>query len=54
MLFEADLMSEDASFKIEADHELVWLEADEALRRLRHDSHAWGVLSWIRQQATPR
>jgi 8-oxo-dGTP diphosphatase len=50
-LFEADLMSEDASLKIEADHELVWLDSDTALRQLRHDSHAWAVLAWLRRNA---
>jgi 8-oxo-dGTP diphosphatase len=49
VLFEADLMGEDKSLKIEADHELVWLDADLALRRLRHDSHAWAVLAWLRR-----
>jgi 8-oxo-dGTP diphosphatase len=51
VLFEADLMREDESLKIEADHELVWIGADEALRHLRHDSHAWAVLTWLRQAA---
>jgi 8-oxo-dGTP diphosphatase len=50
-LFEADLMSEDASLKIEADHELVWLDPGAALRQLRHDSHAWAVLAWLRRNA---
>jgi 8-oxo-dGTP diphosphatase len=48
VLFEADLMSEAPGLKIEDDHELIWLEADAALRRLRHDSHAWAVLAWLR------
>jgi 8-oxo-dGTP diphosphatase len=52
VLFEADLMREDPSLKIEDDHELVWLDADEALRRLRHDSHAWAVLAWLRRNAS--
>jgi len=51
VLFEADLMREDESLKIEDDHELVWLDADTALRRLRHDSHAWAVATWLRQAA---
>jgi len=39
---------EDANLKIEADHELVWLDPNEAVRRLRHDSHAWAVAKWLR------
>jgi 8-oxo-dGTP diphosphatase len=49
VLFEAEFKSEDESLKIEADHERVWLDPDTALRRLRHDSHAWAVLAWLRQ-----
>ena len=50
-LFEAEAVAEDAGLKIEADHELVWLEPLDALRRLRHDAHAWAVAAWLR---TPR
>jgi 8-oxo-dGTP diphosphatase len=39
----------DPALKIEADHELVWLDPAEAVARLRHDSHAWAVASWLRQ-----
>ena len=49
VLFEADFLSEDASLKIEDDHELVWLDPHAALRQLRHDSHAWAVLTWLRR-----
>jgi 8-oxo-dGTP diphosphatase len=49
VLFEADLMGEDDSLKIEDDHELVWLDAHTALGQLRHDSHAWAVLAWLRR-----
>ena len=47
-LFEAEVMGQDARLKIEADHQLVWLEPLEALRRLRHDAHAWAVAAWLR------
>ena len=47
-LFEAEAIGEDRSLKIEADHELVWLEPLDALTRLRHDAHAWGVAAWLR------
>ncbi len=50
-IYCAEVVGEDASLKIEEDHELVWLEPQEAVRRLRHDSHAWGVLAWLRRSA---
>ncbi len=47
-LFEAAATGEDSALKIEADHELVWLEPLTALRRLRHDAHAWALTAWLR------
>jgi 8-oxo-dGTP diphosphatase len=47
-LFEAEITGEDAGLKIEADHELVWLDPLEAITRLRHESHAWAVAAWLR------
>ncbi len=47
-LFSAEVVGEDLALKIEADHELVWIEPLEALRRLRHDAHAWAVAAWLR------
>ena len=52
-LFEAEVVAEDGALKIEADHELVWLEPFEALRRLRHDAHAWAVAAWLRAHVSP-
>jgi 8-oxo-dGTP diphosphatase len=49
-LFVAEIAGEDASLKIEGDHELVWMDPCDAIRRLRHDSHAWAVAAWMRQQ----
>ena len=49
-LYVAEIEGEDASLKVEDDHELVWIEPAEAVRGLRHDSHAWAVASWMRQQ----
>ena len=40
-LFRAEVTGEDPVLKIEDDHELMWLGPEEAVRRLRHDSHAW-------------
>ena len=51
VIFRAEALSADPALKIEEDHELVWLAPDEAMRRLRHDSHAWGVLCWLRKTA---
>ena len=51
-LFEVEVVGEDAALKIEADHELVWLDPLQALRRLRHDAHAWAVAAWLRAQVT--
>jgi 8-oxo-dGTP diphosphatase len=48
-LYRAALLGEDASLKTEADHELVWLAPEEAVRRLRHDSHAWAIACHMRR-----
>ena len=50
-IYEAEIAGEDAALKIEDDHELVWFEPREAAVRLRHDSHAWAVLAWLRASA---
>ena len=47
-IYEAEVSGEDPRLKIEADHELVWMEPRDAIVRLRHDSHAWAVLAWLR------
>lgn len=39
----------DPAAKVEADHELAWLEPVQALTRLRHDAHAWAVARWLRR-----
>jgi 8-oxo-dGTP diphosphatase len=46
--FEAQLRQERPELKIEDTHALVWLDPNEALLRLRHDSHAWAVTAWLR------
>ena len=51
-LFEAQAVGEDPALKIEDDHALVWLDPLEALRRLRHDAHAWAVAAWLRANAS--
>ena len=47
--FEAEVTGADPRLKIEQDHELIWIEPVEALRRLRHDAHAWAVTAWLRR-----
>jgi 8-oxo-dGTP diphosphatase len=48
--FEAELGHERPELKIEDSHALVWLDPNEALLRLRHDSHAWAVSAWLRKR----
>jgi 8-oxo-dGTP diphosphatase len=50
-LFEARWLGEAPELKIEADHTLVWLTPQEAISRLRHDSHAWAVSLALRRGA---
>lgn len=47
-IYEAALTGEDAALKVEDDHTLVWLDPQEAVLKLRHDSHAWAVAKWLR------
>lgn len=44
----SEQLSLDPAAKVEADHDLVWLEPHEALANLRHDAHAWAVTVWLR------
>jgi 8-oxo-dGTP diphosphatase len=47
-VYVAELAGEDARLKIERDHTLEWWPPAEALKALRHDSHAWAVAAWLR------
>ncbi len=47
-VYAVAVTGEDAGLKIEDDHELMWISPDEAVRRLRHDGHAWAVAKWMR------
>lgn len=49
-VWTADRLGHDPAAKVEDDHELVWLEPVEALARLRHEAHAWGVALWLRSR----
>jgi 8-oxo-dGTP diphosphatase len=51
--YECKLDSRDGTI-VEPDHRLVWLSPDDALRRLRHDAHAWAVAKWLRQARNGR
>ena len=44
-------LSLDPAAKVEADHQLVWLDPHQALAQLRHDAHAWAVAAWLRRRA---
>jgi 8-oxo-dGTP diphosphatase len=50
-VYRVEVTGADPSLKIEADHTLVWIDPDEAVRRLRHDGHAWAVAKWLREGA---
>ena len=50
-IYDAALTGEDESLKVEDDHTLVWLDPQDAVLRLRHESHAWAVARWLRQRA---
>lgn len=45
----AERLSLDPAARVEADHELVWLDPHTALKDLRHDAHAWAVAVWLRR-----
>ena len=45
----AEMIALDPMLKVEADHELVWLDPTSALANLRHDAHAWAVATWMRR-----
>lgn len=53
-LMTVEITGEEPALKIEDDHELVWVDPDEAVRILRHDSHAWAVARWLRRPRTTR
>lgn len=45
--YEVELSAADSS-PTEPDHTLVWMGWAEALSKLRHESHAWAVMHWLR------
>ncbi|OYX30826.1 MAG: hypothetical protein B7Y99_11205 [Caulobacterales bacterium 32-69-10] len=52
-IYRAAIEGEDAALKIEDDHTLEWWGPLEALKALRHDSHAWAVAAWMRESSPP-
>jgi 8-oxo-dGTP diphosphatase len=44
---DASVLGPDTS-RLEADHELLWLDVDRACEMLTHESHAWVVRGWDR------
>ncbi|HEY4029106.1 MAG TPA: NUDIX domain-containing protein [Caulobacteraceae bacterium] len=51
VLLVAHIEGFDPSLKIEDDHKLAWVAPEEALRIVRHDSHAWAIACWLRRTA---
>ena len=39
--------------RLEAGHELLWVDEEEATRILNHASHAWAVRQWERRSLVP-
>lgn len=50
--FAVSVIGEAPELKIEDDHALVWIGADQAIRQLRHEAHAWAVAAWLRWAKT--
>lgn len=45
--YEVELSADDAA-PTEPDHTLIWLTPIEAMVKMRHESHAWAILHWLR------
>ncbi|HUO22665.1 MAG TPA: NUDIX domain-containing protein [Caulobacteraceae bacterium] len=48
VFFDAEIVGADPELKIEDTHELAWLSPEDALRKVRYDSHAWAIACWLR------
>ena len=46
--FAVSVIGDAPELKSEDDHALVWIAADQAIRQLRHEAHAWAVAAWLR------
>ncbi len=40
----------DPSKPTEPDHTLIWMTPDEAIKNVRHESHAWAIMKWERER----
>lgn len=47
--YEVELSAEDSA-PSELDHVLEWMSATDALRKVRHEAHAWAILHWLRER----
>ncbi len=45
--YDVELSAQDGH-PSEKDHALCWMDATEALTCMRHESHAWAILHWLR------
>ena len=45
--YEVELSADDSA-PTEPDHALVWMSPGEALLKMRHESHAWAIMHWLR------
>ncbi len=47
--YEVELSARDGE-PSEPDHALCWLSPNDAITKMRHESHAWAILHWLRQR----
>jgi len=47
--YEVELSATDSD-PTEPDHALAWMNPMEALKKMRHEAHAWAILHWLRQR----
>jgi 8-oxo-dGTP diphosphatase len=51
--YEVELSADDGE-PTEPDHKLLWLSPLEALKKMRHEAHAWAIMHWLRQRKAGR
>lgn len=47
--YEVELSADDGE-PTEPDHKLLWVPPLDALRKMRHEAHAWAIMHWLRQR----
>lgn len=47
--YEVELSADDSP-PTEPDHALVWMNATDALMKVRHEAHGWAILHWLRMR----